>query len=242
MLCQPLKFHERLVRRKESLLAHSHQDADRRRKRDAEQLARIDPILVIDAQNTSFLRESQDDRLRFPPTEAKVCLHLRNELLLLDSDNSDSRFIQRFLNHERIQRFLNTAAFLLNLKRNGNLELDTTQEGIECLRLTTTLWLFRPQFHEPFHGSMISRPQSSKSATLRVASLAPRTWAMAAICASAWLIGLPSARRFAAILENTRAASLSNAKMRPAKSSANTASAAATSPSRRLPFVSSSIP
>ncbi len=54
---------------------------------------------------------------------------------------------------------------------------------------------FKPQFHEPFQGSRTSRPQSSKSATLRVASLAPRTWAMAAICASAWLIGLPSARR-----------------------------------------------
>jgi len=37
-------------------------------------------------------------------------------------------------------------------------------------------------------------------------------------------------------LEKTRAASLSNPKMRPAKSSANIASAAASSPSRRLPF------
>jgi hypothetical protein len=52
-----------------------------------------------------------------------------------------------------------------------------------------------PQVYEPFQGSTAARPQSSKSATLRVASLAPRTWAMAAICASAWLIGLPRARR-----------------------------------------------
>jgi hypothetical protein len=49
--------------------------------------------------------------------------------------------------------------------------------------------------HEPFQGSTTSSPQSSKSVRLRVASLAPRTWTMAAICASAWLIGLPSARR-----------------------------------------------
>ncbi len=56
-------------------------------------------------------------------------------------------------------------------------------------------WLLEPKVHEPFQGSTTSRPQSSKSTTLRVASLAPRTCAMAAICASAWLIGLPSARR-----------------------------------------------
>ena len=67
--------------------------------------------------------------------------------------------------------------------------------GEAGLRLTRCLGTLKPQVHEPFQGSTISRPQSSKSATLRVASLAPRTWAMAAICASAWLIGLPSARR-----------------------------------------------
>ena len=43
-------------------------------------------------------------------------------------------------------------------------------------------------------------------------------------------------------LEKTRAASLSNPKMRPAKSSVNIASAAASSPPRRLPLVSNSIP
>jgi hypothetical protein len=67
------------------------------------------------------------------------------------------------------------------------------QEG--GLRLTRSFGFLKPQVHEPFQGSTTSRPQSSKSATLRVASFAPRTWAMAAICASAWLIGLPSARR-----------------------------------------------
>jgi hypothetical protein len=67
--------------------------------------------------------------------------------------------------------------------------------GEAGLRLTRCLGILKPQVHEPFQGSTISRPQSSKSATLRVASLAPRTWEMAAICASAWLIGLPSARR-----------------------------------------------
>src|SRR5258707_15051801 len=46
-------------------------------------------------------------------------------------------------------------------------------------------WLLEPQVHEPFQGSTTSRPQSSKSATLRGATLAPRTCAMAAICASA---------------------------------------------------------
>src|SRR5580692_8200007 len=46
-----------------------------------------------------------------------------------------------------------------------------------------------------FQGSTTSTPQSLKSATLRVASLAPRDWVMAPICASAWLIGLPRARR-----------------------------------------------
>jgi hypothetical protein len=39
--------------------------------------------------------------------------------------------------------------------------------------------------YEPFQGSTTSSPQSPKSATLRVASLARRTRAMAAICASA---------------------------------------------------------
>ena len=47
--------------------------------------------------------------------------------------------------------------------------------------------------YKPFQGSTTSMPQSVKSPMLRVASLAPRIWAMAAICASAWLIGLPSA-------------------------------------------------
>jgi len=63
------------------------------------------------------------------------------------------------------------------------------------LRITRRFGFLQPQAHDPFQGSTTSRPQSAKSATLRVASLAPRTWAIAAICASAWLIGRPSARR-----------------------------------------------
>jgi hypothetical protein len=50
-------------------------------------------------------------------------------------------------------------------------------------------------FRNQFHGSTTSRPQSMKSPALRVASFARRAWAMAAICASAWLIGRPRARR-----------------------------------------------
>jgi hypothetical protein len=48
-------------------------------------------------------------------------------------------------------------------------------------------------------GLMISMPQSVKSLTLRVASLAPRDRAIAAIMASNRLIGLPAALREAAI-------------------------------------------
>jgi len=57
--------------------------------------------------------------------------------------------------------------------------------------LTSVLCTTPRHCHQPFHGSTTSIPQSSKSPTLRVASLAPRTWANAAICASAWLMGLP---------------------------------------------------
>jgi hypothetical protein len=60
-------------------------------------------MLVIDAQNTSFVRESQDDGFRLTPAEAKVSLQFRNELPVLDSDHPDSRFIQRLLNNEGIQ-------------------------------------------------------------------------------------------------------------------------------------------
>jgi len=93
---------EGLVRRKQSFLTHSHQEAYRRRKHSAKQLARIDPILIIDAQNTSFVRESQDDSFRFTPAEAKVSLQFRNEFPVLNGDHSDSRFIQRPLNDEGI--------------------------------------------------------------------------------------------------------------------------------------------
>jgi hypothetical protein len=48
-------------------------------------------------------------------------------------------------------------------------------------------------------GLTIAAPVSAKSATLRVAIEAPRETAMAAICASNWLIGRPMARRWAAI-------------------------------------------
>ncbi len=72
---------------------------------------------------------------------------------------------------------------------------DKRSQEVLPLGLTRCFGFFKPQVHEPFQGLTISRPQSSKSATFRVASLAPRTWAMAAICASALLIGLPSARR-----------------------------------------------
>ena len=42
-----------------------------------------------------------------------------------------------------------------------------------------------PRDQVTFQGSTRSTPQSRKSATLRVANIALRTWAMAAICASA---------------------------------------------------------
>ena len=93
MLCQPLKFRESFARCEQSLFAHSHQDAYRRRKRYTEQLARVDPILVIDALDASFLRKGQHDRLRFTPAKAKVFLHFPNELPILNCDDSDSRFI-----------------------------------------------------------------------------------------------------------------------------------------------------
>jgi hypothetical protein len=74
MLCQPLKFYYGLVRREQLFLAHAHQDADCRRKHNTKQLARIDAIFVIDAQNTSFVRESQDDRLRLAAAKPEVFL------------------------------------------------------------------------------------------------------------------------------------------------------------------------
>jgi len=101
--------------------------------------------------------------------------------------------------------------------------------------LTSVLCTTPRHCHQPFHGSTTSIPQSSKSPTLRVASLDPRTWANAAICASAWLMGMPRARRAAPILANTLAASLSKTKTRPAKSSLNIPSAVANNLSRRLP-------
>ena len=64
---------------------------------------------------------------------------------------------------------------------------------------------------------MMTNPQSWKSATFLVASAAPRDRAMAPICASKVLVGLPFRRRSAAIEANAWAAAASNAKTRPAK-------------------------
>jgi hypothetical protein len=78
-------------------------------------------------------------------------------------------------------------------------------------------------------------PHPSKSRVLRVATAAPRARAMAAICASNAVTGRPAARLAAATCGKACAASTSKGRMRPAKSSVNTASTAARSASRRFP-------
>lgn len=91
-------------------------------------------------------------------------------------------------------------------------------------------------------GSTTLTPQSSKSAVLRVASVAPVERAIAAICASACEIGRPARRRSTAIRAYGRAASLAKARMRPLKSSLNIASAALSKALRRRPAGKSRIP
>jgi hypothetical protein len=81
---------------------------------------------------------------------------------------------------------------------------------------------------------MTSTAQLSKSFVLRVARLAPRERAIAAIIASNWLIGLPAVRRAAAISAYTSAASLSKLKTRSAKSASKIFLAASHSTRRRF--------
>lgn len=85
-------------------------------------------------------------------------------------------------------------------------------------------------------------PQCSKSRPFRVASSAPRERARAAIMASNWLIGRPTARLGAPILAEATAASRSKGSRRSAKSSSNTARAASARPRFRLPAGKSWIP
>src|SRR5215469_5051637 len=98
MLCQRPKFHEGFLSCKQSLLTHSHQNAYCRRKRNAKQLASIDAIFIIDAQDLSLVRESQDNRFRFTPAETKIGLQFCNELPVLDGNNLDLRLIHSLFN------------------------------------------------------------------------------------------------------------------------------------------------
>jgi len=82
MLRQRLRFYEGLFNAQNLLLAHSHQDAHRSCKRNPKQLARIDPVLVIDAQNSCLLAKSQDDGFGFTPAEAKIRTHRFKRLAL----------------------------------------------------------------------------------------------------------------------------------------------------------------
>jgi hypothetical protein len=79
-------------------------------------------------------------------------------------------------------------------------------------------------------------PQPSKSRVLRVATAAPHARAMAAICASNSVTGRPAARLAEATCGKACAASTSKGRMRPAKSSLNTASTAVRSASRLFPL------
>ena len=76
---------------------------------------------------------------------------------------------------------------------------------------------------------------SPKSRTLRVATDIPRERAIAAIWQSAGATVRPAARRLEAISAYSRAASLSNGRMRPSKSSRRIASTAKASASLRWP-------
>src|SRR5882724_5625723 len=151
--------------------------------------------------------------------------HMRIKLLWLTGPVGTNLFVPRGAGFDLAGTTKTEGApSFAHFARGGSQTVRTT----ECIVL-----IIRPAAYLPFQGSKISTPHPSKSARLRVASLAPCRRAMDAICASAWLIGFPSVRRRAAICAKTRAASLSNPKTRPAKSSANIASAAASNPSWR---------
>ncbi len=84
--------------------------------------------------------------------------------------------------------------------------------GALCAAASRHARICRPH---PRQGSTTGMPIPSKSATLRVASVIPRARAMAAICASNALIGLPVRRRSATISANSPAAALSKARILP---------------------------
>jgi len=100
----------------------------------------------------------------------------------------------------------------------------------------------KPSAAYSLHGFKTGTPQLSKSVVLRVATAAPWTRAIDAICASNCVSGRPDARLAAAIFGKTRAALLSKGRIRSAKSSSNIASTADSSAVRRLPLGRSSIP
>ena len=88
---------------------------------------------------------------------------------------------------------------------------------------------YGPAVHAPVQGSTISMPVSSKSRTLRVTTAKPRDRAMAAIWQSAGATGRPAERRRTVISAYSRAAALSNGRIRSSKSSRKIASMAAAS-------------
>jgi hypothetical protein len=67
----------------QSLFLASDQDAHCCGECDTQQLARVDPILVVDADHLSLLVECQRDRLCFSPAQAEICLQFRNDPAIL---------------------------------------------------------------------------------------------------------------------------------------------------------------
>jgi hypothetical protein len=83
MFCQRRKFGQGLATRKQTLFAASNQDADSCGERNTEQLASIDSVLVIDAQNVGLFREGEHDGLRFPLPRPKSPCNLTTSFLFL---------------------------------------------------------------------------------------------------------------------------------------------------------------
>jgi hypothetical protein len=90
-------------------------------------------------------------------------------------------------------------------------------------------------------GSISATPVLAKSVLFRVASVMPRESVIAAISASKSSIGRPSRCRSATMRANSRAAALTNGRMRPANSS-STRSAAVSRSRLRLPSGRMAIP
>src|SRR6266849_623103 len=113
------------------------QDAHSGGEGNTEQLAGIDAILIVDADDASSFLLGKRNGFRFALAQAKVRLQLCDQLPVLHKNNLDSRLIQGFLDRKCIQGLLRGAVVLDAARRSA---LCAVAPGFRCRTARAILW------------------------------------------------------------------------------------------------------